>query len=246
MLRRLLEDTSNWERLQRAKQMGFDTSVIAYHGSPDARHIRQGFSAKENFITDTGDPETVDKLRTEMANERSLNGTSGEYFRILDLLGELRKYKKVFRGIYFTVSRQVANTYADDHRASDYQNSEPDILKCYLRMDNTLSFNALGKRFAALEIHVIEQGIEDKSKFHELCHRFNDPALQVKGRIRTQDLEGISQMMGYDSFDIRNVVDDYNGKMKPTRVLCVFDPSRIRSVDAEFDPSKISSTDLFA
>jgi hypothetical protein len=51
---------------------------------------------------------------------------------------------------------------------------------------------------------------------------------------------------GHDGIVIRNVIDAYQGKGKPTTVRVVFNPEQIRKTDAAFDPDKKNSPSLLA
>lgn len=48
------------------------------------------------------------------------------------------------RGFWFTSDRRVADTYADDRRAFDYQGAEPGVLDVYLSIQNPLEIDAQG------------------------------------------------------------------------------------------------------
>lgn len=57
---------------------------------------------------------------------------------------------------FFTDEESVANTYADDRRAFDYQNAEPQVLPVYLSLKNPLRIDGGGRAWRETEKHVEE------------------------------------------------------------------------------------------
>lgn len=55
---------------------------------------------------------------------------------------------------FFTDNAQVANTYADDRRAFDYQNAEPHVLPMYLSLQNPLLIDAKKQKWRETERHI--------------------------------------------------------------------------------------------
>jgi hypothetical protein len=207
-------DMSQDARLARAREQGFDTSQVVYHGSPDFRGVREagGFEPRSS-------------------------GTS----RMSD--GE---FEQTQRGIYVSPDKRLAASYADDNRAFDYQNAEPEIFEGYARLQNPLTIGAGGSKFSNVPISSVRAQIPEASraKFDSLVKEYADPT--NTGKLRTGDLEVIAQKMGHDGFTIRAVKDHYAGGGSPSQVTAVFDPSRIRSVDAAFDPAKINDPNLMS
>lgn len=114
---------------------------------------------------------------------------------------------------WFTPSRSTAATYADDRRAFDYQNAEPDVIPVYLNLRNPLVIDADGANW------------RDAQK-----------------RGKTSDVIQEAQANGHDGVIIRNVKDDYNnGKStKPTDTYVVFDSTQIKHAtknNGQFDPN---------
>jgi hypothetical protein len=174
-------DMSQTGRMARAKEMGFDTDTVLYHGTPDSRGIwESGFKTpKEKFGQE--DPNRI-------------------YF--------------------FAQDKKVAGTYADDRRAFDYQNATAETIPVYLKMSNPKVIDWGGRPFRGKEKDGAGYAIKD----------YIDQA-------RTE---------GHDGVIIRNVIDTYDAKGKPSTIRAVFDPSNIRSVNAAFDPTKSGSSELLA
>lgn len=71
-------------------------------------------------------------------------------------------FYSMLRGAVFfaTDSERVAHTYADDHRAFDFQNAEPLVIPLYLRIENPKVIYAHGRRWKDTERHVEEARAE--------------------------------------------------------------------------------------
>jgi hypothetical protein len=55
------------------------------------------------------------------------------------------------RAFFFTEDRRVAQTYANPHRAFDYQGSEPKVIAAYLKMTNPMTIDWGGKKWSGTE-----------------------------------------------------------------------------------------------
>jgi uncharacterized protein with von Willebrand factor type A (vWA) domain len=100
-----------------------------------------------------------------------------------------------------SVDQGTARTYADPHRAFDYQNSEPKTLPVQLQMKNPKVINWGGKKF---------RGSTKEEKYN--IHDHIDQARKD----------------GHDGFVIHKVIDTYSAKGKPTTIMGVFDNKNIR------------------
>ena len=105
---------------------------------------------------------------------------------------------------WFSIDRGTAASYADDRRAWDYQNADPKILECYLKLDNPLVVDGNGQQWRDAQRRgktsdVIEQALESK----------------------------------HDGVIINNVKDFYqdNSKVKATTTIAVFVSSHIKSTE---------------
>jgi hypothetical protein len=242
-------DMSQAGRMARAKEMGFDTETVLYHGTPDARPIEASgqFEKRNQYASYLSDPDRYQQIQAEMAAERAANGVSEKYMALLDEAQKLNVDAKAPRPIYMSNSSATAKTYARDDRAFDYQGAEPKVMPLYVR-GNMLKLDAGGLRFSMLPINVVRRGIpqERLAEFDRLVARYSRDLTGNDGRMSTADIELIASDMGYDGFTIRNIVDDYQGKGGKSTVTAVFDPSNIRSVNAAFDPDKAASPILTA
>ena len=73
--------------------------------------------------------------------------------------------KSITRGdiYFFSDDYSVANTYADDSRAIDYQNAEPHVITVYLNIKNPMVIDAKGAKWRDTEKHIAEA----KDKGHD-------------------------------------------------------------------------------
>lgn len=97
---------------------------------------------------------------------------------------------------------KVATSYANPHRAFDYQNSEPKTLPVQLSMKNPKVINWEGKPFRG----------RDKDG---------------KGYAINDHIEA-ARKAGHDGFVIHRVIDTYHAKGKPSTIMGVFHPKNIR------------------
>lgn len=102
-----------------------------------------------------------------------------------------------------TDNHKVARTYADPHRAFDYQNSEPAVLRVQMRMKNPKHIHWGGKKFH----HQKEDGSWDHIDHH------------IK-KAREE---------GHDGVIIHNIIDNYHADHKKgSTIKAVFHHSNIR------------------
>jgi hypothetical protein len=242
-------DMSQAGRMARAKEMGFDTETVYFHGTPDARGVRNAgqFEQRKQDTSFLSDPDRYDAIAKEMADERAANGVSDRYMKLLREANELNVTSESPRPIYMTNSEGTARTYARDDRAFNYQGAEPDVMPLMTRGD-MLKLDARGAKFSMLPVDVIRAGVPAgrRADFDAIVRRYQRDFTGNGGRMSTNDLEAIAHQMGFDGFEVRNVIDDYMGKGGKSTVRAIFDPSNIRSVNAAFDPEKSGSSTLLA
>lgn len=226
-------DMSHAARMERARDMGFDTDKVWYHGTPDNRGLREeGFKTQnERFGLTDDDP------------------------------------RKAF---FFSKDKDVANTYADDRRAFDYQNADPEVLGTYINPGNQAEINWHGRPFRGRE----PMGRDDLQRIADDMERTveaakadweaggsldtykqarrardeflsqNDPQM-FKEYALADELDRLREE-GYDSVVVKNIIDNYNADGRPTDLAVKFDNKGIRDVNAAFDPDKKDSANLLA
>jgi len=114
---------------------------------------------------------------------------------------------------WFTNDYHTASTYADDHRAFDYQNAEAGVVKAVLTFDNPMVVDGNGKHWREVQ--------------------------KMKGTGADNIIEK-ARSEGYDGVIITNVYDTYNTnpgdatkskkKVKPAVTYAAFYPEMIKVV----------------
>lgn len=204
-----------------------------YHGTPDVRNIKKagGFEDRTISVSYISNPDKWQEIQNTIAEVRDSN--RDEYFRLLDIAGDLRKHITIPSPIFLTNNYGVAKTYADPKRAWDYQGAEEKVLEVNVTDGKTLTINANGSDFRGISIDyamsgLVNSGISaDKAK--QAIKMFGPNVRNNK--ISTDSLAVIGHMFDFDIIDVKNVLDSYNvGKTKST-VRMVFDPKRISIVE---------------
>lgn len=129
--------------------------------------------------------------------------------------------------VYFTRSQRVARTYADPHRAFDYQGSVPGIITRNLeaRHPRFMQVDAGGGHWSNMTVDMMKAAVppEDHEELMGHIDRYIGEKAH-RGHIMTDDVAKLAHKMGFHGFHIRNVHDDYNTEdhTKTTDVLGVF------------------------
>ena len=208
-----------------------ETQEFWYHGTPDNRGVKEtgSFQPKTDTTDYIVDPQKYYGLQQQMQDARN-SGNEDEYFNLLDQAGSLRKNLTYNKPIYFTNKRSVANTYADDKRAFDYQNAEPSIFQTTIDdSGKTLKVPAFGERFRGIKADVVKQSlIKAGVSEEEVDKYFNMFTTNIRnGKMTSETLGIIAQQLGFDIIDVLGVLDSYHGGDVQSTVRMVFDPSKI-------------------
>ncbi len=103
-----------------------------------------------------------------------------------------------------TDSHTVAKTYADPHRAFDYQNSEPAVLRVKLTMKNPKHIHWGGNKFHYQD--------KETGEWHHIDKHI-----------------AAAREAGHDGVVIHNIIDNYHADhKKPSKVMAVFHHSNIK------------------
>lgn len=205
-----------------------------YHGSPDARDLQAqaGFSSKFKSIDYISDVSAWKENQEGMKVARA-NNDEDEYWRLLDLAGTYRKQYKMKSPVFLTNKKDVAQTYTDPHRASDYQNAEPGILKTSVNPGKNVKIVATGDRFRFIDVEKVKAGFVragiSEDEFQNAHDKFNYYTKPGTG-IKTDCIAAIGQWLGFDSIDVMGVLDSYHGGTTQSTVRMVFDPKNIKVI----------------
>lgn len=208
---------------------------IWYHGSPDAREVKQnGFELRKGSVEYVTD---IDKYKKVQAKLHDLHGTD-EYFKLLDVVPTLKKEFTYNKPIFFTNNPTVARTYADPHRAFDYQNAEEKLFKiAFNNVGKLLTINAHGDRFRFINPEKVKQafiaaGIPEND-IVKTIESFNYYVTDNKG-IKTDTIAAIAQWYNFDTVDVVGVYDSYHGGTIKSTVRMTFDPKNVKILNESF------------
>jgi len=161
--------------------------LVVYHGSPDAR----------------------------FANEDGIFATLKDRMLKYGNTPESKRDAAQGRAFFFTSSKAVANSYADDSRAFDYQNAEAGVIPTYVSITNPLGFDAQGAHWR-----------------------------EAQKNLSKDDFIKRAKKEGHDGVIIRNVRDSYaslkGGKDPLSDVVVAFTSNQIKSAtsnNGEFNPN---------
>jgi hypothetical protein len=159
--------------------------LVVYHGSPDMRFLDE------------------DGVFATMKDRMLKYGATPES----------RRDAKDKRAFFFTTSQSVARTYADPHRAFDYQAAEEGVIPVFLALTNPMVFDADGKHWR-----------------------------EAQAQISKEDFIVAAKKAGHDGVVIRNVRDSYDsmttGRDPLSDVFVAFDSKQIKHAernDGTFD-----------
>lgn len=161
--------------------------LVVYHGSPDAR-----------FVNDGGVFATMKDRMLRWGNTP-----------------ESRRDADESRAFFFTTSRAVAKTYANDARAFDYQNAEAGVIPAFVSLKNPLEFDAGGAHWR-----------------------------EAQRQISKDDFIKEAKKAGHDGVIIRNVRDSYDsletGRDPVSDVVVAFKSNQIKHAERNrgtYDPN---------
>jgi len=199
------------------------TCDIWYHGTPDVRELEKegGFKSKVFEVEYVPDPKAFYELQNKLRMERETNGTSNDYFRLLDKVGDLKEKFKLKKPVFLTDEYSVAKTYADPFRAFDYQNSKEKVLKVCVSPGQSVKIYASGERFRFIDVASVKKGFVaagiDQEEFDQTLSKFNF-FLRKKGNIKTDIIAAIGAYYNFDYIDVIGVLDSYHGGSKKSTV----------------------------
>jgi hypothetical protein len=161
--------------------------IVVYHGAPDMR-----------FVSEDG-------VFTTM-KDRALKW---------GFTKESKKDAEASRAFFFTTSQGVAKTYANPHRAFDYQAAEEGVIPAYISLKSPLVFDANGAHWR-----------------------------EAQNKISKDDFIAKAKKEGHDGVVIKNVRDSYDsmttGRDPTSDVYVAFSSNQIKHAtgnNGNFDPS---------
>lgn len=207
------------------------TDKTWYHGTPDAREVEKqgGFSQRAQTYTYINDLEKFEELKGKLAQAES---GSDEYMHYLDQMPTVKSKFNASRPIFFSDNKLVAKSYADPQRAFDYQRAEEKVFTAKINEGEKLVINALGAKFRFISEERLESALTKagvpQEKAEKVLDSFN---FVTRGKgVKTDMIAAIAQFLGFDSVEVKNVLDSYDGGRTKSNVLMVFDPKNIQII----------------
>jgi len=205
-------------------------SEAYYHGSPETQKIRGGFTQRFSYADISSDPMLSKKIIKALA---IIDRDDPRKRDLLNKAAELHKVIKVPSGIFLTPDYSVAATYADEHRAWDYQNAVGGVVEVEVKDAPTVSIHGDGSSFRGIKVNLVFLALEEFG-FHKKDIEdayYSMITSRREGIISTDDLVELAGILGkIKIIDIHNIRDNYIGSGKVTTVRIVLDASLLHII----------------
>lgn len=202
---------------------------VWYHGSPEGQKLSGGFEQRTINVNYLTDYKKWKQLQDQM-NQVERGGP--EYMAMIDQVSQLQGNRSIPSPIFFSDNYSVANTYADDSRAWDYQSAEPKVFKASIDPGNILTVSAFGQNFRGIDIKTTRRALENAGvpddKIEDVFGQFAQNIRGDGSKLSTDSLATIAYDLGFDTIDVKGVKDTYQGGGPNATVRMVFDPKRIK------------------
>lgn len=224
------------EAMERVGLAVLSSGPVAKSGVPG--YVEDAATREANFKKWFGDSKVVDAEGKPLTVYHGAPDTRGIYKDGFSTLGE--RYNNLDNNgpYFFSNKREVANSYADDRRAFDYQGAEPGVISANVKMENPLTVNVRGANFRGVSKKHILESIEDGPMRDNLARELEriNPGRE---NLTTDMLGGVARRYGYDGVVVKNVKDNYAGKGPNSDVYMVFGNKNIKSTSnrGTYDPT---------
>lgn len=204
-------------------------SQIWYHGTPDLKTIENGFSDRFISVKYIKD---IDKYKDIQANLKIAreSGDDKLYHQLIDTVKDCMDTFSMKKPIFLTDVFNVAKTYADPRRSVDYQNAIEGVVKVISVPGKNLIISAYGERFRMIPIKYLKQSLITngipEDEIDDLIFSFQWYT-QGDG-IKTDVIAVIAQHLGFDTVDVKGVLDSYEGGTTKSIVRMVFDARTLK------------------
>jgi len=127
-----------------------------YHGTPEMQKLGDEFESRTTTIDYLTNPKKWLKIQDMLDKYES---GSDEYMNVLDSAAKLRATKRVRSPVFLSNKHSVANTYADDRRAFDYQSAVAGVVPVDVAPGKTLTINGAGQNFRGISVDSVRDGL---------------------------------------------------------------------------------------
>ena len=198
-----------------------------YHGTPELNKFSK-FEGRTISVSYLTDPQKWMAIQDKMATVQS---GSDEYMDLINAAHELTKHKTVRSPTFLSNNYPVAQTYADDRRAFDYQSAIPGVIPVEVAPGKTLTINGRGQDFRGISVAAVRDGLSkagvDEATIDGLIAQFTHELRGGGNKISTNNLTTIVDELGFDIIDVTAIRDNYQGGGPFATVRMVMDPSLI-------------------
>jgi hypothetical protein len=205
---------------------------IWYHGTPDVSQLEKdgGFTDKTISVEYVKDIAKFNELQDKLDNLISIGDEKG-YQGLLNQVSSFKEFFTFRKPIFLTNKYDVAKTYADPHRAFNYQEAKEKVLKVNVDVGNKVTIAAHGDRFRFIELSKVKEGFVrggiNPQEFDKVVSMVNF-YLVDKTKIKTDMVAMLAEWFGFDTVDVLGVLDSYNGGTVQSIVRMVFDNKKIK------------------
>lgn len=255
-------------RMARARELGFDTSRIWYHGTATDEPIdafRSGMRGDSPHI-EHETPAIFFSDNPDLASQYARSTAEERRSRMANELADSGKYDDM-QGLYSRGDEATIYTQAQDFNDRALSMLPQDAQKAlrhniksfqYNKIDRNAIFDELGSDKAKEFFDLLDMArnvgseLADNAAIYptHLPNGMREVDAGVFGgnfnAIIYDQLLRDAKAAGQPGLIVRNVIDSPYGASDPSTVAAVFDPSNIRSVNAAFDPAKADSSFLLA
>lgn len=207
---------------------------IWYHGTPDVTALEKegGFTHREIDVEYINDIQGFNELQDEIQKRYSLGDEKG-YHELLDKVDSFKEHYRFRKPIFLTNDYTVAKSYADPHRAFNYQDAKEKVLQVEVNVGRNVKIAAHGDRFRFIDLDKVRNGFIaagiQPEKFDEVVSKINF-YLKDKTKMKTDMIATIAEWFKIDTVDVVGVLDSYNGGSVQSTVRMVFDSKNVRIV----------------
>lgn len=203
-----------------------------FHGTPDAREVEKesGFGDRITSVPYVSNPTEFGELQKEMSDAREKDG-GDLYFSLLQKAQQFIKTYKYKKPVFLSDQYSVAKTYADPHRAFDYQGAEEKVFEVEVDCNKLVEIDGMEKRFRFIGVDQVKKGFINagvsEDEIDTLISMFNYYVSDNRG-IQTDVIGAIGSWLKFDCIDVKNTLDSYHGGTIRSTVRMVLNPATVK------------------
>jgi hypothetical protein len=200
---------------------------VWYHGTPELQNFKDKFENRTMVIRYITDYSVWSAAQQQLTAH---NVGDPEYKEAMQIVQNAIINKSIRSPVFLSNNRAVANTYADDKRAFDYQAAISGIIKVMVAPARTLRVDGKGQNFRGITKESVAVALSDNMSQQQIADTFEHYQLHIRSngdKISTMTLAAIADDLGYEIIDVVNIMDNYNGKGPTATVRMVLNTDLI-------------------